>query len=187
MTKREIKQVIGSAIGEASLVSFHMRYHTFGELCIPLKAGEKLFLVANEDDFLLDGYNVYRFKDVTKAAIKNDKCDEILKSEGITTNIAVPDIDLGSWKSVFESLKRLGKNVIVQGEAIKADEEDEFTIGAIERIFNSYAYVRHFDADGIWQEKPYRIQYSEITSITFESRYVTVFSKHIPPVPIENA
>jgi len=55
----------------------------------------------------------------------------------------------------------------------------EFVIGRIENIYKKFAYVHHFDADGIWQEAPYRIPYSEITNITFKNRYVTVFSKYV--------
>ena len=41
----------------------------------------------------------------------------------------------------------------------------------------------HFDADGIWENEPYCIPYTEVTSVTFRSRYVDTFSKNIPASP----
>lgn len=37
----------------------------------------------------------------------------------------------------------------------------------------------HFDADGIWGKSPIKIPYAEITNITFSSRYIEIFSKHL--------
>jgi len=38
---------------------------------------------------------------------------------------------------------------------------------------------KYFDADGIWSEEPVKIGYNIVTSITFNSRYVDVFSKYV--------
>ena len=160
----------------------YFRYDHYYWNLIPLKANDKLFLAVNEDDFILDGYTIRHFKDVKKVKAKEDMCDRILALEGVTDTIETPDINIDSWKTVFESLESTGKNIIVEKESLD-DDEWEFVIGRAERIYNRFAYVRHFDADGIWQEEPYRIPYSEITSNTFSSRYVDTFSKYVEPVP----
>ncbi len=126
----------------------------------------------------MDGYTVGRIKDIKKIKAKDDMCDKILQMEGITDKIEMPPVDISSWKSVFESLKLTGKNIIVEKESLD-EKEWHYVIGRIEKIYNRFAYVRHFDSDGIWQEEPYRIPYSEITSITFSSRYVDIFSKYV--------
>ena len=38
---------------------------------------------------------------------------------------------------------------------------------------------QHFEADGIWQENDYEITYSQITSVTFDNRYINTYSKYI--------
>ena len=49
-----------------------------------------------------------------------------------------------------------------------------------------YLYVRGFDTNGNWEEKPTRIAFSELVSISFGTRYVEVFSKYLPPCPVEH-
>ena len=182
MTKAEIKELISKCILQKKICNVYFRYDQYYWNLIPLKTSDKLFLAVKEDDFILNGYTIRRFKDVKKAKAKDDMCDQILTLEGITNMIQTPDINIDSWKTVIESLKSAGNNIIVERENLD-DDEWEFVIGRVERIYNRFAYVRHFDADGIWQEEPYRIPYSEITSITFSSRYVDTFSKYVGAVP----
>lgn len=182
MTKTEIKEVIKKSIEKKIVCNVHFKYDYYYWNLIPLKSNDKLFLSVKEDDFILNDYTVRRFKDLKKVKVKEDMCDKILKLEGITNSIMIPEINLDNWKSVFESLNRIGKNIIVEKESLN-DYESEFVIGRIEKIYNRFAYIRHFDADGIWQDEPYRIPYSEITSVTFSSRYVDVFSKYIGEPP----
>ena len=106
-------------------------------------------------------------------------CDDILRREGIIDTLKAPEIDISSWQTIFEGLKLMGQNIIVEKKSLDEDEW-EFTIGRIERVYKNFVYIRHFDADGIWQDEPYKIPYTEITNVKFESRYVTVFSKYIP-------
>ncbi len=178
MTKAEIKESINKCEKQLKVCNVYFRYDHYYWNLIPLKSNDKLFLSVKEDDFILNGYTVRRFKDLTKVKAKEDMCDKILRLEGIIESLHVPLIDISDWKAVFESLKSVGRNIIVEKESLNEDK-CEFVIGRIEGIFNRFAYVRHFDADGIWQDEPYRIPYSEITSVTFSSRYVDTFSKYI--------
>ena len=77
------------------------------------------------------------------------------------------------------------KNIIVEKESLNEDE-CEFVIGRIEKIYKKFVYVYHFDADGVWQDKPYRIPYAEITSVSFGTRYVEVFSKYLEEFPAKD-
>ena len=138
--------------------------------------------MVNEDDFIFNGYSIYRFKDVTKVKIKNDKCDEMLRKEGLINTLAVPDVDITNWQSVFEGLLVIGQNIIIEKQTID-DEDSEFVIGNIEQIYKHFVYVQHFDADGVWQDEPYKIPYAEITNVIFANRYISVFSKHISDPP----
>lgn len=117
-----------------------------------------------------------------KVKIKNDMCDKILKNEGLTSNIIIPSIDISSWKSVFESLIGLNRNIIVERRALDY-ADTEFVIGRIDSIYKNFAYVWHFDADGIWEDSPIRVPYTQITNIKFGSRYVDTFSKYIDEPP----
>lgn len=94
----------------------------------------------------------------------------------------MPTVDISNWETIFNSLKDLNSNIIVEKESLK-DDECEFIIGRIDRVYKKFAYVYHFDADGIWQDEPFRIPYTEITSISFGTRYVETFSKYLKELP----
>ena len=113
-----------------------------------------------------------------KIELKDDKCNEILKAEKVLDRLSAPEIDLTDWHSAFLSLQKLDKNIIIQHESLEEKEWD-FWIGRIEKVLKTKVVFRHFDADGIWQEEPYEIPFSRITSVTFDSRYVNVFSKYV--------
>ena len=113
-----------------------------------------------------------------KIELKDDKCNEILKAEKVLDRLSAPEIDLTDWHSAFLSLQKLDKNIIIQHESLEEKEWD-FWIGRIEKVLKTKVVFRHFDADGIWQEEPFEIPFSRITSVTFDSRYVNVFSKYV--------
>lgn len=178
MKKQEIREIMRQAAEEKKVVNIFMCYNENYYNLIPLLVSDKLFLAINEDDFIFDGYRISRFVDVKKVRVKNDMCDQIIEKEGLISTIKIPNVKVDTWKSAFEGLKALSHNVIVERETAE-EIDDKFTIGRIQKVCNDFVYVHHFDADGIWQDEPYKIKYSDITSVTFESRYVTIFSRYI--------
>ena len=178
MKKAEIKDLIGSSIEPRRLCRVFFKYDFNYRYYFPLAISDKLFLGANEDDFIIDGFSIRRFCDVKRVEIKDDKCLEIIKSEGVLEKIHVPQINITDWHSVFSSLAEMDYNIIVERESLIYDE-CEFAIGKIDKVLKTKVFFKHFDADGIWQDECYEIPYSQITSVTFASRYVDVFSKYV--------
>ena len=182
MTKKTVKALINEAALHMNIANVHMAYNENYYNLIPIEASDRLFLAINEDDFIFDGFRISRFRDVKAIRIKNDKCDEIVRSEGLLNNPSLPKINLENWQTVFNDLKKIGKNIIDEYET-EEGKDDNFTIGKIERVYKDCLYMYYFDADGLWDAELYRIPYTEVTSVTFNSRYVNVFSKYIPPAP----
>lgn len=182
MIKTQIKERMRQAIEPHKICRVFLQYDAYYRYYFPLIVGERLFLGAEEDDFILDGYAIRRFRNVTKAEIKDDKCLEIILAEGLLEQLATPDVDITDWKAALTSLQRIGKNVIIQKESLDEDEA-EFAIGRILKVLKNQVLFRAFDADGVWEDELREIPFSEITSITFGSRYVEVFSKYLPPIP----
>ena len=178
MTKTEMKELFGRSVKTMPLFSMYLNYDANYRYGFPLKSSDKLFLCADEDDFILDGFSIRRFRDLNKLEIKNDKCRQIISAEGILNGLDAPDIDLTDWRSVFLSLQAYGKNIIIE-HADKNDDDWEFYIGKIVKVLKNKVVFSHFDADGVWVDEPYDIPYSYITNVTFECRYVTVFSKYV--------
>lgn len=102
----------------------------------------------------------------------------MVKEEGILDNISTPEIDITDWRTVFESLKRLDKNIIVENEKA-SDGEIAFVIGKIIKFIKTKVVMQHFDVEGIWEKELCEIPFSKITSVSFSTRYVEVFSKYI--------
>ncbi len=178
MKKAEMIELFQHSIEQKQLLCLFLKYDAYYTYWFPFGAGDKLFLAAREDDFMIDGFSIRRFSDIKKIEFKDDKCVEILKAEKILDGISSPDIDLSDWHSVFLSLHKLEKNIIIEHESLDNKEWD-FRIGRIEKVLKTKVLFRHFDADGVWQDAPYEIPFSRITSVTFDSRYVTVFSKYV--------
>ncbi len=178
MKKHEIIDLFQKSIEQKPLVRLYMKYDAYYTYWFPFAASKKLFLAAKEDDFIINGFSIRRFSDVKKFELKNDRCVEILKAEKVLDDVIAPDIDLTDWYSAFLSLQKLEKNIIVEHESLN-DDEWEFWIGRIVKVCKTKVIFRHFDADGKWHVEPYEIPFSEITSVTFDSRYVSVFSKYV--------
>jgi len=183
MTKKKIMQLISEAASDLKVANVFMVYNENYYNLIPLKASEKLFLAINEDDFIFDGFRISRFRDVKELRIKDDKCDDIIRSERLLDDFTAPEINVDNWQTVFEDLKELGNNIMIRYETPEG-KDDDITLGKIDRVCKNWLYLYVFDADGIWEEEPYRIPYTEVTSVTFESRYINIFTKYISEAPI---
>lgn len=178
MKKSEMKELVRNSIETKTLCSMEFKYDHYYLQCFPFQMSDKLFLGANHDDFLLDGFSIRRFCDLTKVQFNDDKRNEILEAEGILDGVSAPDIDLTDWHSVFLSLQRIGKNFIVERESLDEDKW-EYAIGHIEKVLKNKILFKDFDANGIWQDDLLEIPFSQITTVTFGSRYVEIFSKYV--------
>ncbi|MBO4687144.1 MAG: hypothetical protein J5636_01390 [Clostridiales bacterium] len=184
MKKFEITAVLEEACRQTLLCHMFLKADPNCYSAFPIKANEELFLYADEQDFRLDGYVVRRLKDIVEINSKTDITNDILENEGVTAQLVKPDIDISSWDSVLRYLSQNKRNAIFESEDRNSGNID-FVIGRIEKTDERYLFVRGFDTNGNWDEKPTRIAYSELVSISFGSRYVEIFSKYLPPCPVE--
>lgn len=149
--------------------------------CIPLLSGTNLLLIQYLYDFSLDGYMIIRKKDVSSIRIdENEKfCDFILREEGIIDRVNVPlSIGLESWKDIFTQLKAQKKNIIIECENIK---NGAFYIGKIVDISNNSVTVHCFNGIGEWDLETTKIFFRNITSVSFDKRYINIISKYLKP------
>lgn len=146
---------------------------------IPLAIGQNLVLFQDLYDFNIDGYVIIRIKDITSIIItKSQQFSQfILKEEGILNQIRKPLINsVDNWGKVLTDLSNFGKNIIVECENL---ETLKFFIGKIINIDRESLFLLHFNGAGEWDEEPTRIQLKNITSISFDSRYINVISKYL--------
>lgn len=172
-TLAELRAGLRELIEPRTMCGIEYEYSDNVQYGFPLAVGEQLFLLAIDEDFLLNGFTVRRLRDIYELGDRKGIYQAIAEKEGLT-RFEAPDVDVSHWKSVFTSLQKLGKHIIVEREY----EPDFFRLGIIEAAAEDHVLLRHYDADGIWQE-PARIDYREITSVTFDDRYANTFAKYV--------
>lgn len=185
MKKFEISAVLNEACKQGLHCRMFLKADPNCYSCFPVRTGEDLFIYMEEQDFRLDGYVIRRVKDIVEISSKVDLTDEILKSEGVINEVKDVDIDVSTWEGILSYLSSHKLNAIFESESRDSGMMD-YAIGRIEKKDDRYLYVRAFDADGNWEEKPTRIAFSELSSISWGTRYVDIFSKYLPPCPIEH-
>ncbi len=172
-TLAELRENLRALIKPRTMCGIEYEYTDSLHYGFPLAVGDQLFLMAIDDDFLLNGFTVRRLRDIYELADRKGIYQNIAEKIGLT-EFDSPVVDISGWKGVFTSLQKLGKHIIVEREY----EPDFFRLGVIEDVAEDHVVLRHYDADGIWQE-PAAIAYREITSVTFDDRYADTFSKYV--------
>jgi hypothetical protein len=180
MKKFEIREMLQNDIEVPHQVQVKRRKIDANPIeCIPLILGRRLLLIKLLYDFQFDGCRIIRIKDITSVrAGESEKFSEfILKEEGILNEIkAPPFVSLDDWGNVFKELNVLEKNIIIECEDI---EKGEFYIGKILKINNNSLSFLYFDAVGEWEKESTEIHFKDISSVSFDTRYINIISKYV--------
>ena len=173
MKKEEKIKTLNDCIGTNLLCRCYFKYDINYFYFYVHSVNDKFLLVQEEDDFITDGYQIRKVSDLKKLKIRDDLCAHINEMIGVTNAVVCPDVDISSWQTIFHSLKKLDKFIIVEDTY-----NQEFIIGLIEKIGKNFVKIKMFDAEGNWYEKPVKKLYSEITSIIWDNRYSTTWKKY---------
>jgi hypothetical protein len=151
---------------------------------IPLAASETLVLLQEVHEFHLDGYTVIPLKNVAalRAGAAEETIQRILVGEGVFSNAGINyDVQIDSFQDLFRSLKKAGKNVIVEllPEGPRDDMDHAFLIGRVVGMSARSVAIMHFDAVGKWSSESTVLPYDMIKWVTFDTEYVNVFSKYL--------
>jgi hypothetical protein len=145
-----------------------------------LQLSKDFLLIQKEEEFYLNGYGIIR-KDHFDAirCNKNDKArKKILKAEGIiNTDYGIKNkIRLTDWRTIFEDLKKYDYHVIVECEDLK---DPLFLIGPIKKINKDSVQIQYYSPAGLLDRKPTKVNYSDITLVKFDDRYINVYRKYL--------
>lgn len=144
-----------------------------------LGRSEQLTLLAEEYDFLLDGFRVIRNLDIAedKETASTRYCSRIMKKDALLDGLdPIPDVDLSDWRTVLGSLKRQRKFVIIEDE-----RRGLFLIGPILRVNTRSVTMRCFDGMGKWQGEE-RVGFESITCVSFGTRYIETHRRHLKQI-----
>ena len=174
MKKQEKLDLIQKGIEETVICRCYFTYAQNYFYYYPHAVNDTFILGQEEDDFLLDGYHIRKISHLKKVEIKNDKCHEINTLYGIVDGVINPSIDITSWQSIFQSLSQLDTYLQIE------DSFNElFAIGVIEKVLKDKLCFRAFDADGVWDEDALEIRYSQITSVSWGTRYAQYWKRYL--------
>ena len=174
MKKKKVIKILNKGIELTEICCCYFTYDKNYYCYYPNLVNEKFLVGQEEDDFLLDGYHIRKISQLKRVEIKDDLCNIINKSNGLTKKVEAPNINISSWRSIFNSLKKLNKFIIIE-DAIN----EQFAIGLIKKIGKRKVHFYDFDADGIWQENLLEIPYSSITSVSWGTRYAENWENYL--------
>ena len=166
-------KILKKSCGTYDYCGFDLKYNANTVYNYVLDFNERLCLCALEDDFIIDGYEVCRLRDIKRVKLIDNATVEINRQNGILDESDPPKLDISSWKNVFGSLEKTGLYVIVRNEY-----KGFFRIGKIKKVKKSGVVFKAFDIDGVWQPK-IKIPFSDITSVQFGNRYSTFWREHL--------
>ena len=177
MKKSEKLERLHSARGTYDLCRCYFSYDENYWYFYILEHSDKLMLGVEEDDFILDGFQIRKISDLKKIEIKEDACVKINEENGLLRDVEKPEVDLSSWPTAFGSLALLRCFVIVENEKFENGKKF-FYIGTIKKTKKSSVVITPFDADGNWLEDV-ELPYAKITSVTFGDRYSKTWQKRL--------
>lgn len=160
-------------------------------LCIQLKwsaydidgfvaaVGEKLVLFAEYREYRPNGFMIFRLDAIEEIAGQSEFIEKMVKSERLYEQFgAIPMVRLDSWQNVLEGLMEQETFVALE----MADDEGYYP-GKIEKVTARAVYYRTFSTDGEWEEKPRRMNLSELGAVRLQHPYLETYIKYIDPTP----
>ena len=174
-SKSELLRVLQEAQDERFVCRCGFFYDGSYEFCYVLGHSELLICFAREDDFLLDGFVIRELSDLRFIQRDEGLGDLICRECGLPDQLQFLPIDLSSWETVFRSLQRLGRMIIVENDL---PDKGFFRMGYVTDVTQAYIAFRSVDADGVWTEHV-MIAYDTITSVTFGDRYSSTWQKYL--------
>lgn len=168
--KKKISKQLDKAVKKRRCCYTLLKFDPVWYNLIMLGRGKNMVIAAFDEDFAINGYKIFPVSQLCSIESKGKKYNSIMKAEGITENISIPDIDLSSIRSVCGYFKDRGSIIAVEGD-------DFYFAGRIARAGKKNVDFEYFDCDGEWFPAM-KIKYSDIAVITCGGRYENTFAKY---------
>lgn len=138
---------------------------------------DEFYFGVEEFDFKLEGYQIRVNSDITDLEIVNNYSSEINKLEKLPEKIKYFNINLESFKTIFESLKEM--DIVISVEREYFDEDYFFLIGKIIDVLEDTLVFKDFDINGKFSDEESYIPFEYITTIRFNSNYTNTWQKYL--------
>lgn len=166
MTKEQKIAILNECKDKTKIACVCFKYDKNRYYYYPNEINGSFLLAQEEKDFQLDGFHIRKLSHITKVEMESGLYSAINVWNGVTKQIAAPEINLSSWETVFDKLRYQNDYLIIEDEI-----NGLFAIGKVVKVNRGYLTLREFDADGVWQEDLLIIRYSSITHVAWGTRY----------------
>lgn len=139
---------------------------------IPLYRSDHFAAASFDVDFHQNGYLFFPVDSIRSFRKNGRLAARILKGEHIIENIAVPDVPLKSWKSIF-------RHFLLTREIISMDTATGYGYyaGYVTAVKKHSIRFRYFDGDGEWYP-PVKLRFEEIHIVYYQDRYTELCAKY---------
>jgi hypothetical protein len=147
-----------------------------------LGLGRKLVLLQPFHDFYSEGFAAIRIRDIRKirSGVHERHWEKMLGCEGLLpTYDQRIEVSLDDWGSLLRDLQERNRNIILECEGQESSELGTFYIGRIHAVEFDSVSILKFDALGKWDDEPSVVPFLAITTVQFDTPYITIFSKYI--------
>jgi hypothetical protein len=146
-------------------------------------AGEKRFLALQESEFRFDGYIIEDYATVDRAVPADERFSEIARLEGLLDGPEAPPVELSSYRSIFAFLCNAGYNVEIETGTPGGGGISIFT-GRVTNCTEHDFRLLRFGIDCRWDNFPVTVWYDDLRVVRFGSKYLEMYSKHLPTCPV---
>ena len=142
-----------------------------------INASRDFTLIAVEDDFVFDGFQIIRNKDITRSGISdsNRYCTDMMKREGTGSDEAAartPKIGSGI---LGHHIQRITSDVLIaENERVSTG----FYIGPVVSVGAKDVTIHSFDGVGNWRT-PETVPFAKMTTCRFMDRYSATHAKYL--------
>lgn len=179
MKKKKIRKRIEKAIKSKQICRIYTEYDREEPFrFLPLKISDELLYLVKDGDQAANGCSVRCLDVIEKVKIEDDAAIPVPRGE-VTEQITAPDLDITDWQSVFKSLGKYGKVVIVESQKL-AKKDGRYAVGKIEKVGRKQVTICYYGPDPVWENKRWKISYENVTWVTIDSRYTEVLNQYVP-------
>ncbi|MBQ2511833.1 MAG: hypothetical protein II534_00575 [Clostridia bacterium] len=183
MAEKSIRETIEECAGRTGFCSILNRFEYSYRHILPVMAGEKRFLALQESEFRFDGYIIEDYATVDRAVPADERFSEIARLEGLLDGPEAPPVELSSYRSIFAFLCNAGYNVEIETGTPGGGGISIFT-GRVTNCTEHDFRLLRFGIDCRWDNFPVTVWYDDLRVVRFGSKYLEMYSKHLPTCPV---
>ncbi|MHC5542573.1 hypothetical protein ACYOEI_30475 [Singulisphaera rosea] len=151
-----------------------------------LGLGRDGVLLQQFHDFYPEGFVALRVADIkrVRSGERERFWETMFRGEGLMGLVGISyHVPLDEFRSLLAALRDMDRNVIIEIEDRKSDENDDFLIGRVVALDDATVSILNFDPLGVWDDESSVVEYDRITKVQFDTPYGNTLSRYLKGSP----